>query len=75
MEIEDMSDTPKFEVIDRRKMKAEEEKEKRRKPRAQPAAPEKLPPAPANRRRGRAWWSTRPSTRRKRSAHRLRSSS
>ena len=40
-----MSDTPKFEVIDRRKMKAEEEKESGGAA-AQPAAPEK--PAPAS---------------------------
>ena len=36
-----MSEPPKFEVIDRRKIKAEEEKESRQEP-AQPA-----PPAPA----------------------------
>lgn len=39
-----MSDTPKFEVIDRRKMKAEEEKEGRQ-PAAPPAPPEPLEPS------------------------------
>jgi hypothetical protein len=41
-----MSDTPKFEVIDRRKMKAEEEKESGEAA-AQPAAPEKPAPTPS----------------------------
>jgi hypothetical protein len=39
-----MSDTPKFEVIDRRKMKAEEEKEGRQ-PAAPPATPEPSEPS------------------------------
>jgi Domain of unknown function (DUF1844) len=38
-----MSDTPKFEVIDRRKMKAEEERESRQ---PSPAAPQAAAPAP-----------------------------
>ncbi len=51
-----MSETPKFEVIDRRKMKAEEEQESqhagnvRRKPRLSRRV---RPPSPA---RDRGWW-------------------
>lgn len=45
-----MSDTPKFEVIDRRKMKAEEEKEDQQAPAAPPpAAPSPNEPAPGPR--------------------------
>jgi hypothetical protein len=44
-----MSDTPKFEVIDRRKMKAEEEKENQQQPAATTPepAPAPAPPAPS----------------------------
>lgn len=44
-----MSDTPKFEVIDRRKMKAEEEKETEVTPEQKPAASTTAEPAPGPR--------------------------
>jgi hypothetical protein len=41
-----MSDTPKFEVIDRRKIKAEEEQENQQQPAAKTPEPAPAPPAP-----------------------------
>ena len=44
-----MSDTPKFEVIDRRKMKAEEEKDAGHAPEQAPASTAQAEPAPGPR--------------------------
>ena len=49
-----MSDTPKFEVIDRRKMKAEEEQESQQPAHAASSNPPTL--RALSRRRVRAWW-------------------
>ena len=48
---ETMSEPPKFEVIDRRKMKAEEEKRAGKRAAAPAASPRQV-----SRRPGRAWW-------------------
>ncbi len=67
--LEAMSDTPKFEVIDRRKMKAEEEQERgagrarqiRRRQQCRPRRPRQPQPGPRlarklSLRRDRGWW-------------------
>ena len=53
MENGDMSDTPKFEVIDRRKIKAEEEQENAAK---RAARPQRRSPRRLSRQPVRGWW-------------------